>query len=106
MGAANTLTLEGLTEEHYTEAISLLNRGLRQFKTGKPESRCAICRREGHEQKTCQENPLLLITIGDHVLHLNPVWRCFHCDAVFTSERAAAQHFGLTLDAIPACKQR
>ena len=30
-------------------------------------------------------------------------WRCFHCDAVFTSEREAAIHFGADEAATCAC---
>lgn len=33
-------------------------------------------------------------------------WRCFHCDAYFTGDQRqeAADHFGTTIDAEPACK--
>jgi transposase len=31
-------------------------------------------------------------------------WRCFHCDDVFTSARAAAEHFGGTQAASAACQ--
>lgn len=33
-------------------------------------------------------------------------WRCFHCDDYFDSahRKEAAEHFGGTLDAAPACK--
>lgn len=32
------------------------------------------------------------------------VWRCFHCDTVFTNEKHAAEHFGGNEGATPACK--
>lgn len=31
-------------------------------------------------------------------------WRCFHCDELFTDRRLAADHFGGSLDAEPACQ--
>lgn len=31
-------------------------------------------------------------------------WRCFHCDEVFRSARAAAEHFGADLLATAACQ--
>jgi len=31
-------------------------------------------------------------------------WRCFHCDAVFRSERQARIHFGIDQYQMPACK--
>src|SRR5262245_41403533 len=31
-------------------------------------------------------------------------WRCFHCDEVFRSVRAAREHFGGDMLADPACK--
>lgn len=31
------------------------------------------------------------------------LWRCFHCDEVFTSSWRARLHFGATEDAAPAC---
>lgn len=33
-----------------------------------------------------------------------PEWRCFHCDDVFTDREKAAEHFGTTLLADPACQ--
>ena len=30
-------------------------------------------------------------------------WRCFHCDEVFTSSEAAAEHFGPRIFSDPAC---
>lgn len=29
-----------------------------------------------------------------------PVWRCFHCDEVFTDREAAADHFGIQIDGL------
>lgn len=31
-------------------------------------------------------------------------WRCFHCDAVFTGQEAAAEHFGATQEETPLCQ--
>jgi hypothetical protein len=31
-------------------------------------------------------------------------WRCFHCDEEFTTQEAAAEHFGKYQDCQPACK--
>ena len=31
-------------------------------------------------------------------------WCCFHCDEVFTDERAARAHFGADEEAVPACR--
>ena len=31
-------------------------------------------------------------------------WRCFHCDAVFTNRKHAAEHFGDDEGSTPACK--
>lgn len=31
-------------------------------------------------------------------------WRCFFCDAVFTREQDAAEHFGELRTALPACQ--
>lgn len=35
-------------------------------------------------------------------------WRCFHCDEYFTGEQRAeaAEHFGISIYAEPACKLR
>lgn len=30
-------------------------------------------------------------------------WRCFHCDAVFTRRKDAAEHFGADQEETPAC---
>lgn len=32
------------------------------------------------------------------------VWRCFHCDDVFTTRWAARDHFGHSIDDTPACQ--
>jgi len=32
------------------------------------------------------------------------VWRCFHCDEVFTDHGSAREHFGEYVDSTPACK--
>jgi hypothetical protein len=32
------------------------------------------------------------------------LWRCFHCNDVFTDRAAAAEHFGDNLQGDPACK--
>lgn len=34
----------------------------------------------------------------------SPIWRCFHCDEVFTTEHAARLHFGETECQDPACQ--
>lgn len=33
-----------------------------------------------------------------------PIWRCFHCDEVFTTDHAARLHFGETECQLPACQ--
>ncbi|HEM8998852.1 TPA: hypothetical protein U2T46_000887 [Burkholderia cenocepacia] len=32
-----------------------------------------------------------------------PIWRCFHCDEVFTDQESAALHFGTSERQSPAC---
>lgn len=32
-------------------------------------------------------------------------WRCFHCNQIFTSRKAARLHFGETPEATPECQQ-
>jgi hypothetical protein len=71
---------------HYVDAIRKLIAGMTQLS---PDGNCCtICGDNDHQAWECHHNPLNINYLGR--LH----WRCFHCNAIFTNEQAAEEHFG------------
>lgn len=97
--------VDGVTAEHYRDAIGDLRAGLAQLEeieAGRGYSNgCAICG-DDHHAGACHHNPLLLAAWGREAL-LGPVWKCFHCGCVFTEEAGARNHFGDSIANAAAC---
>lgn len=101
------LSLEGqLNERHYLELIEKLRDGLKQFRSmrrGEHQHCCGVCGDNGHTAEQCWfHNPLHLSLMGFEAL-TGPIWKCFHCGAIYTSEETAAEHFGKTPDSPAEC---
>lgn len=98
-------TVDGITVEHYRDSVGDLSAALVQHvavSNGEPQKGCAICGHRSHVADDCSRNPLLLMAFGAHALH-GPTWKCFHCGAVFSDERGAADHFGDRLENAARC---
>lgn len=79
----------GLEAEDYDEAIE----ALRAAKT-QPEHLsecCTVCCDTGHTASHCHHNPLVM---ARRAAATTKVWRCYHCDEVFTDYAKAEEHFG------------
>jgi hypothetical protein len=101
-----TLTLEGITSQRYQSVIDLLT--LARDQRAKIErgeegaaSECALCG-DAHLDNECRKNPLLLMTIGEEALTGN-VWKCYHCNAIFTDVESASRHFGDMVEIAVGC---
>lgn len=103
------LTVHDLTEKHYTACIKELQLGLKQLQSmnrGEHQHCCGVCGDNDHTAEQCWlHNPLLAAALGWDAL-AGPFWRCFHCNAVFTTEESAEKHFGKTPESIPECLQQ
>jgi hypothetical protein len=77
------------TAADYWRAIADLQDAMTQLAPdGNP---CAVCGDSGHMAWECHHNPLAVM----HEYRADRLrWRCFHCDAVFTDEATAREHFG------------
>jgi len=88
------------TREQYHKAIKSLNAGMTQLK---PDGKgCSICGDNGHQAWQCLQNPLFMMQQTWSAL---TVWRCFHCNAIFTDEEKAAEHFGDSSSELPLCSR-
>lgn len=88
----------GLTDHDYDEAIEALQDAKRQ--KGNESKGCSICFDSGHTAEQCHHNPLVM---ARRAVAAAKVWRCYHCDSVFTDYEKAAEHFGRRGDD-PKCK--
>lgn len=71
-------------QEDYENAIQALLLGMEQLD---PDGNCCnICGDNDHQAWECHHNPLNW--------QKKAVWRCFHCNEVFTDEKSAGEHFG------------
>lgn len=89
----------GLTDRDYDEAITAL-RDAKKQKNHKSHG-CSVCYDSGHTAEQCHHNPLVMARRATIAAR---VWRCFHCDAVFTDAEKAQEHFG-NREAIVHCCQ-
>ncbi len=99
------IVLENLEAGHYEEVIEKLVLGLAQLRSiakGEFQRDCGICGDTGHTAEACHHNPLLLMALGEEAKN-GKVWRCFHCDAVFTDREGAQRHFGNDIAQPPDC---
>lgn len=86
------------TKEDYEKMIRDLQDGMSQLE---PDGKgCAVCGDSDHQAWECHHNPLILVM---EARKDKATWRCFHCDAVFTSHDDAAKHFGAYMTRNPAC---
>lgn len=90
----------GLEARDYREAIQALKDAMKQDKHR--SEGCTVCYDSGHTAEQCHHNPLVMARRAAKSVR---VWRCFHCDAVFTDAEKAAEHFGRR-DEAPACKRK
>lgn len=91
---------DGLEWQDYQEAIDALRDAQRQ-----PEcisNCCSVCGDTGHSAHQCHHNPLVM---ARRSVFQTRVWRCFHCDEVFTNPLKAKEHFGEfeTIPNAPKC---
>lgn len=88
----------GLEDCDYDEAIEALKDAKRQ--RGNEGQGCSVCCDSGHTASQCHHNPLVM---ARRAVAQTKVWRCYHCDAVFTDYTKATEHFGTREDNKPQC---
>lgn len=88
----------GFSDRDYDEAIEALKDAKAQ--QGQKHKGCSICWDSSHVANQCHHNPL---TMARRAIKAVRVWRCFHCDEVFTDSEKAAFHFGQREKARPIC---
>ncbi len=91
----------GLEDRDYDEAIEALQDAKKQRKDGNLSKGCTVCWDSGHTADQCHHNPLVM---ARRAVATTRVWRCYHCDAVFTDYDKAAEHFGTRKDVV-ACRR-
>lgn len=88
------------TAEDYSEAIEALMDARNQLE---PDGRnCVVCGDSGHQAWECHHNPLVMARRFSAIMHAE-LWRCFHCNELFSSEATAREHFGKAEDEIARC---
>jgi len=91
----------GLTAADYDEAIQALKDAKTQ--SDHPSDGCTVCGDSGHQANQCHHNPLLM---ARRAVMASNVWRCYHCNAVFTNHAEAETHFGKSENEVARCLQR
>lgn len=105
MNPEQELEVEGATDDAYIgllQDVILALRQVRSMARGEGQSECGVCGDGGHTVETCHHNPLLRVLLGDEAAS-GSVWRCFHCNAIFTNAKTAEDHFGISVDEIARC---
>jgi hypothetical protein len=93
------------TADHYRDAIGDLRAGLHQLEQierGEGYPMGCLIGGDDHHAGVCHHNPLILAAWGTETL-LGPVWKCFHCGCVFTTEEGARNHFGSSVENAAKC---
>jgi len=88
----------GLEKSDYDEAIQALI----DARDENPSISCGVCHDGGHISNQCHHNPLVM---ARRAISAADVWRCFHCNAIFTDPVEAEQHFGRNPHETPKCQQ-
>jgi uncharacterized C2H2 Zn-finger protein len=91
----------GLSDRDYDEAIEALQDAKKQ--SDHRGDGCSVCFDSGHYAEQCHHNPLVMARRAAAAIN---VWRCFHCDQVFTDAKKAQEHFGKREDERPKCKTK
>ena len=91
----------GLTAADYDEAIQALQDAKAQAEH--PCGGCTVCGDCGHQANQCHHNPLLM---ARRAIMSAKVWRCYHCNAVFTDHADAEVHFGKSENEVARCLHR
>lgn len=89
----------GFSNLDYDEAIAALRDAKKQPKH--LSQGCTVCCDSGHTAEQCHHNPLVMARRAVAAIR---VWRCYHCDNVFTDYEKAAEHFGKRTE-LPKCKK-
>lgn len=91
-----------IKKKEYEKAIGAIQAAMTQLE---PDGNCcAVCGDSGHQAWECHHNPVRMAKIGWD-LTIGQCWRCFHCNLIFTDEKAASEHFGSREDQSPKCRE-